>query len=47
MEIKIIRSVTIKQKGGKCIKSSAGQDSIQNSNGKLIERKHLEDKCRG
>jgi hypothetical protein len=39
---KIIRSVTIKQKVGKCIKPRGGQDSIQNYNGKLMGRK-----CRG
>lgn len=44
---KIIRSVTLKQKGGKCIKISGGQDSVQISNGKLMGRKHLEDKCKG
>jgi len=44
---KIIRSVTMKQKGGKYIKSSRGQDSIQNSNLKLMGRKELEDKCGG
>lgn len=43
----IIRSVTMKQKGGKCIKPSGGQQSIQNSNGKLMGRKPLEDKCKG
>jgi hypothetical protein len=32
---------------GKCIKRSGGQNSIKNSNGKLMGRKHLEEKCRG
>jgi len=32
---------------GKCIKRGGGQNSIKNSNGKLMGQKHLEEKCRG
>jgi hypothetical protein len=40
-KININRSVKLKQKDGKCITRSGGQESIQNFSGKLMVRKHL------